>query len=210
MARMRRNTLGECMVETERRHDITGVILVGGKSRRMGCDKAFLTWEGAPLFEKVLAVFREHFETILLAGGDEERFGKYGLPIYPDIYPGSALGGLYTGLYRADRQHIFVSSCDMPYPSGALLRHLCSLKDGYDCVVAETAQALEPLFAVYAKSALPAMLELLQRGNLRVYDLYPMLMTRYVAAEELAPFANEGRSFINVNTPDEFAQLVKE
>ena len=189
---------------------MTGVILVGGKSRRMGRDKAFLPWDGAPLFEKVLRIFKESFPTVLLAGGDAGRFSGYGLRVIPDIYPGSALGGLYSGLFHAAEEHVFVASCDMPYPSAPLLRHLCSLKDGYDCVVPETAQAFEPLYAVYAKSALPAMLELLESGNFRIYDLYPLLRTRYVGCAELAPFAEGGRSLINVNTPDEFARLAKE
>lgn len=187
--------------------DITGVILLGGKSRRMGRDKAFLPWQGAPLFEKVLSIFRDSFSRILLVGGEEARFAEYRLKWVPDIYPGSALGGLYTGLYIAETDHVFVAACDMPFPNEALLRHLCSLKDGFDCVVAETQDALEPLFAVYAKSALPAMRKLLDSGNLRVYDLYPLLRTRYVTADELARFADEGRAFINVNTPEEFDSL---
>ena len=187
--------------------DITGVILVGGKSRRMGRDKAFLPWDGAPLFEKVQRIFLENFRSVLLVGGEAERFARYALEVIPDRYPGSALGGLYTGLFAASDDHIFVTSCDMPYPSAALLKHLCSLKEGFDCVVPETAQALEPLFAVYAKSALPAMLDMLESGNFRIYDLYPQLRTRYVAGAELAPFAEGGRSFINVNTPAEFANL---
>ena len=190
--------------------DITGVILVGGKSRRMGRDKAFLPWDGAPLFEKVLRIFLESFATVLLAGGNAERFAGYGLQVIPDIYPGSALGGLYTGLFHAATEYIFVASCDMPYPNATLLRYLCSLKEGYDCVVPETAQSFEPLFAVYARSALPAMLDLLGCGNLRIYDLYPRLRTRYVGIEELAPYTEGGRSLINVNTPDDFAHLAKE
>lgn len=187
--------------------DVTGVILVGGKSRRMGRDKAFLPWRGAPLFEAVLSIFRLNFAEILLVGGEGERFDGYGLPFFPDSYPGSALGGLYTGVLHARREHVFVTACDMPFPNEALLRHLCSLKDGFDCVVAQTAEALEPLFAAYAKSSLPAMQSLLDSGNFRVYDLYPLLRTRYVTADELAPFADGGRSFINVNTPGEFALL---
>ena len=80
------------------KHDITGVILVGGKSRRMGRDKAFLDVAGKSLFERVLEVFRESFDRIVLVGDREERFAAYGLPVLPDIYPGSSLGGLYTGL----------------------------------------------------------------------------------------------------------------
>jgi molybdenum cofactor guanylyltransferase len=190
--------------------DITGVILVGGKSRRMGRDKAFLPWDGAPLFEKVLDVFRASFQAVLLAGSDAGRFAGYGLQVVPDKYPGSALGGLYTGLYHASGEYIFVASCDMPYPSAPLLHYLCSLRNGYDCVVPETDKGFEPLFAVYAKSALPAMLDLLVSGNYRIYDLYPLLRTRYVGVEELAPFAQDGRAFINVNTPEEFAQVAKD
>lgn len=190
--------------------DITGVILIGGKSRRMGRDKAFLPWDGAPLLEKVLRIFRDNFATVLLVGSKDERYAGYGLELVPDIYPGSALGGLYSGLYHAKDGHIFVASCDMPFPSGELLRHLCSLKEGFDCVVPETALALEPLFAVYAKSSLPAMLKLLESGNLRIYDLYPVLRTRYVGVHELAPFAQGGRSLLNVNTPEEFAGIEKD
>jgi molybdenum cofactor guanylyltransferase len=189
--------------------DVTGVILVGGKSRRMGRDKAFLPWHGAPLFETVLSVFRKNFSDTLLVGGEAERFTGYDVRFVADIHPGSALGGLYTGLFHATTRHVFVACCDMPFPSPALLQHLCSLKDGYDCVVPETTETLEPLFAVYAKTALAAMLKLLQAGNLRVYDLYPLLRTRYVGADEIAPFLNGGKSLLNVNTPEEFALLGK-
>jgi molybdenum cofactor guanylyltransferase len=190
--------------------DITGVILVGGKSRRMGRDKAFLPWEGAPLFEKILSLFRDNFSSILLVGGDEQRFSGYGVTVVPDIYPGSALGGLYTGLYHSKNQHIFVAACDMPFPNDGLLRHLCSAKEDFDCVVPETAEAFEPLFAVYAKPALAKMDELLQAGNFRIYDLYPLIQTRYIGGEELSPFADGGKSFINLNTPDEVAKLTQE
>ena len=91
-----------------RLHDITGVILVGGKSSRMGQDKAFLEIAGRPLFERVLEVFRECFDRIVLVGDRVERFAGYGLPVLPDIYPGSALGGT---LYRA-----------LPFGDGACLR----------------------------------------------------------------------------------------
>lgn len=184
--------------------DITGVILVGGKSRRMGRDKAFLPWEGAPLIDRTLSVFRANFASVLLVGDGAERFADYGCTVIPDIYPGSALGGLYTGLFHADRQYIFAASCDLPFPNLALLRYLCSLKDGYDCVVPHSAQGMEPLFAVYAKSALPAMLALLEEGDFKILRLYPKLNTRFVGADELTTIADYDKAFVNINTPEEF------
>jgi len=165
---------------------ITGIILVGGKSRRMGTDKAFLEIAGVPLFERVLRAMSVNFASIMLIGDRQERFSGYGLPVIPDRYPGSALGGLYTGLLSADTNLIFVSSCDMPFPSVPLIRHICSLADGFDAVVPRTENGFEPLFALYRKSCLEPMRRLLEQGNYRVYDFYPEVNVRLVGAEELS------------------------
>ncbi len=190
--------------------DITGVILVGGKSRRMGRDKAFLQIAGMTLFERVLAVFRESFDRMLLVGDRAERFAVYGIPVLPDIYPGSALGGLYTALDHAETEYIFVSSCDLPFPNQEMLLHLCSLRDGFDAVVPNTTQGFEPLFALYARSCLGPMRELLESGNFCAYGYYPKVRVRYVKGEELAALDRDGRSFVNVNTPEEFEKIRKE
>ena len=191
----------------EKRRDVTGMILVGGKSRRMGTDKAFIRVGGVPLFERVLSVFRESFSEILLVGDRGERFAGYQLRVVPDIYPGSSLGGLYTGLYHAGTERVFVSPCDMPFPSAGLLRYLCSLSASHDAVVPQTGRGFEPLFAVYAKKCLKAMKELLDGGNLRVFDLYRHVDTLFVSGAGLAPFDPGGRAFVNVNTPEELESL---
>lgn len=187
--------------------DITGVILVGGKSSRMGRDKAFLKVEGRSFFERILNVFKESFNQVVLSGGREERFAAYGLPVFPDIYPGSSLGGLYTGLYNAETEYVFVSSCDLPFPNEELLRYLCGLKDGFDAVVPSTKYGYEPLFALYSKNCLEPIRTLLDRGEFRASAYYPLVNVRYVSAEELAPFDPHGRAFVNVNTPEEFAKI---
>jgi molybdopterin-guanine dinucleotide biosynthesis protein A len=193
-----------------REQDITGVILVGGKSRRMGRDKAFLQIAGKPLFERVLELFKATFDRVILVGDREERFVGYGLPVWPDIYPGSSLGGLYTGLYLAETEYVFVSSCDIPFPSGAVLRHLCSLRDGFDVVVPATVHGYEPLFAVYSKNCLGPIRTLLESGEFCAYGYYPQVRVRNVPDSELAPLNAGDRCFINVNTPEEFEKLLKE
>lgn len=191
-------------------YDITGVILVGGKSRRMGQDKAFLDLGGVPLFERVLRVFREIFATVILVGDRAERFSGYGLPMYSDIYPGSALGGLYTGLHHAATSHIFVSPCDMPFPDYQVIRHLCSLASGHDAVVPLASHGFEPLFAAYGKQCLGPMRDMLERGEFRVFDFYPRVTVRYVDEAELAGHGGSDRSLMNINTPQEYARCAKE
>ncbi len=192
-----------------RMNDVTGVILAGGKSRRMGRDKAFLEIRGRPLVEQVLQVFRESFEQIVLVGGQPERFARYGLQVVPDIYPGSALGGLYTGLHHAQTEFVFVAPCDLVFPDRELIRYLCTLKTGFNAVVPATEQGLEPLFALYAKSCLEPIRLSLERGNFKVIDFYRDVMVRKVSGEELAHFDKSGKSFVNVNTPEEFARARK-
>ena len=187
--------------------EITGVVLVGGKSRRMGRDKAFLEVDGKTISARVLEVFRDSFARVVLVGNREERFAGYGLPVVPDSYPGSSLGGLYTGLQEAQTPYVFVSSCDLPFPNAQVLRHLCSLKGEFDAVVPKTPFGYEPLFALYSKSCLEPIKALLDKGEFCAYAYYHQIKVRYVLPEELLHLDRDGRAFLNVNTPEEFAKI---
>lgn len=188
-------------------NDITGIILVGGKSRRMGKDKAFLELSGLSLFERLLDVFRENFESVALVGDRAERFAAYDLPIIPDIYPGSALGGLYTGLYHATTDYVFVSSCDIPFPNGDVLRYLCAVREGYDAVVPTTANGCEPLFALYSKNCLGPIKALMESGDFCAYAYFPQVRVRYVPHEEIVHLDKDGTAFLNINTPEDFKKI---
>jgi molybdenum cofactor guanylyltransferase len=188
---------------------ITGVILVGGKSLRMGRDKAFLEIDGVPLYSRILHVMERIFVNVILVGERRYRFADCNRPVYPDIYPGSALGGLFSGLHHAPTEYIFVAPCDIPFPNEALIRHLCVSANACDAVVPHTAAGLEPLFAVYRKSCLSPMKQLLDNGIFRIREFYRNMNVCYVGQSELARFDERGTSFLNLNTPDEFARILK-
>lgn len=185
--------------------DITGVILVGGKSRRMGRDKALLDFQGRPLFERVLGLFRVSFPQVMLVGDRGERFAGYDIKIRPDLVPGSSLGGIYTGLLEAQTEWVFAASCDLPFPSEAILGRLCSLRDGVDAVVPKTKQGYEPLFALYSKRCLEPIRELLETGECCAYAWYPQVRVREVGPEEIATLDPTGTAFVNLNTPQDLA-----
>ena len=98
----------------------------------------------------------------------------------PDIYPDSALGGLYTGLYAAETGWISVARCDMPYPDARFLELLVSRRKGFDAVVPRTLAGYEPVFALYHKRCLPQMEEMLQHGKYRIYDFYQRISVRFL------------------------------
>jgi len=187
--------------------DITGLILVGGRSSRMGRDKAFLELAGKPIFQRILEVFQECFAEVCLAGNRGERFAHLGLRLLEDIFPGSALGGIYSGLYHATTPYVFVSSCDIAFPSPQVIRNLCSRRQGADAVVVRKPEGCEPLFALYSKQCLGPMKKHLESGDCCAYGYYPQVRVRYVPEKDLAQLDPEGRAFLNINTPEEFAAI---
>lgn len=187
--------------------DVTGVLLAGGKSRRMGKDKAQLEFSGQTMFERALKLLQLNFTAVLIAG-ERPDLSQPDVPALPDIYPGSALGGLYTGLKAANSSWVFVAPCDMPYPDQRIVELLLQNRNGYDAVVPRTPAGYEPVFALYHKNCLSQMEAMLQQDQYRIYDFYQRINIRYIDPPELP----EGwqRSLINVNTPDDLARIKEE
>jgi len=185
----------------------TGVLLAGGKSLRMGYDKTGIEISGQSLLSRSLDLLRHYFSSVLIAG-DRPDLAMADIPAIPDIYPGSALGGLYTGLKSAHTDWIFVVPCDMPYPDPRILELLINYRNGYDAVVPRTPQGYEPVFALYHKSCLPHMKTMLQQGQYRIYDFYQSINVHYLDWQNMP----EGweRSLLNINTPEQLEQLQKE
>ncbi|MFK5926145.1 MAG: molybdenum cofactor guanylyltransferase [Desulfuromusa sp.] len=184
--------------------NVTGVLLAGGKSRRMGKDKALLEFAGQTLFARSLLLLEQFFSNILIAG-DRPDLARPDIPAIADLYPGSALGGLYTGLSAAKTDWIFVAPCDMPYPDARIVERLLSNRTGVDAVVPRTTEGYEPVFALYHKNCLPQMEAMLQLNQYRIYDFYQRIAIRFLDPAELP----EGwqRALININTPEQLAQL---
>ena len=191
----------------EKYPDVTGVILAGGKSRRMGTDKARLKLSGQSLFERSLELLQSFFATIIIAG-DRPDLARPGIPAIADLYPGSALGGLHTGLISATTDWIFVAPCDMPYPDRRIIEALLQHRHAVDAVIPRTPAGYEPVFALYHKNCLPQMEAMLQLDQFRIYDFYQRIPICYLEPPDLP----EGwqRSLININTPEQLTRIEKE
>ncbi len=194
-------------IDHSRYPDVTGVLLAGGKSRRMGQDKAKLTLNGQPLFDRSLKLLQQFFATTFIAG-DRPDLARPDIPAIPDIYPGSALGGLYTGLHAAKTDWIFVAPCDMPYPDARIAERLLQQRDGVDAVVPRTPDGYEPVFALYHKNCLPQMDQMLRQNEFRIYDFYQRIAIRYLDPPDLPN--GWQRALLNVNTPEQLARLKEE
>ncbi len=185
---------------------MTGVVLAGGKSTRMGANKAALRLGGRPLIDGVVEVLRSLFPEVLIIANAPGLYDYLGLPVYPDRIPDKgSLGGLYTGLTYASHPAAFFAACDMPFLNAALIASLRDAAPGYDAVVPRTPEGLQPLHAVYGKACLPVMEALIAAGRLKIDRLFPRVRTRVVEEADLRRLDPDLDSFLNCNTPAEFA-----
>jgi len=190
---------------THGKGELTGVILAGGKSRRMGYNKALLSVGGETIIERVLTSLQEITDSLLIVTNSPEEYAFLDIPMKKDILPGKgAFGGIHTALSFSDTPYSLVVACDMPFLNADFLRYMVQLKEGYDIVIPKYSQWYEPLCAIYAKTCIPQIENLLKAGCLKIIELFPMVRTRYVSEEEIKSYNSSGMLFFNVNTREDY------
>ncbi len=184
-------------------------IIAGGQSRRMGRDKAFVELAGKPLIEHVIKRSADlgQAETILVANKPAQ-FTHLGLPMYRDILPDKgSLGGIYTALVQAQYPDVLVLACDMPFVNTDLLRFMTAqINDETDIVVPTVDGYPQGLHAIYKKTCIEPIAEQLAADRLKIIRFYEQMRVRYLDESDYAAFDPRGRSFTNINTPEELAK----
>jgi molybdenum cofactor guanylyltransferase len=187
---------------------VSGVILAGGKSRRMGgSPKALLPFGGRPLIEHIAETLRSVLSDCLVVTNAPELYTSLGLPMVGDAFPeGGALGGIYSGLRAAPGDAALCVACDMPFLSAPLVAHLAGRAAEADVVIPEAAGELQPLHAVYGKTCLPAMERRLLAGQLKIAGFFGDVRVLRVPAGAIERFADPTVAFMNLNTPEDLAR----
>ena len=181
-------------------------IQAGGKSSRMGTDKSFVPFLGRPLIEVVRERVEGLGDELMIVTNKPDAYAYLRLPMFGDDYPDTGpLGGIYTAVRHSRHEHTLVVACDMPWLNRPLLEYMIGLRETADVVVPRWEKFPEPLHAIYSKACLEPMREKLEAGMLKITAFYGRVSLRFVEREEIARFDPEGRSFVNVNTPDDLA-----
>lgn len=189
---------------------ITVAIMAGGKSSRMGQDKSFVPFEGQPLIARVQQRVAGLGAELILITNDPASYAHLGLPMVGDVYVDRGpLGGIHTAVLHAAHPHCLVVACDMPWLSPPLLQYMIALRHAADVVVPRWQRFPEPLHAIYAKRCLPAIEAKLQAEQLKITGFFGQVDVRFVERAEIERFDVNGRSFTNVNTPEELAAQQK-
>jgi molybdopterin-guanine dinucleotide biosynthesis protein A len=180
---------------------VTAFILAGGKSSRMGRDKAFVSWEGRTLLERALELAGQITPNLRIVGA-RAKFEKLG-EVVEDIYPGRGpLGGIHAALCATSTDLNLVLAVDLPCVTPALLQYLVDEAQNSQALVAvpRLAEGWQPLCAVYRKGFATVAESALREGRNAVHALLESGAPRVFDEAELKQAGFQVRMFRNINT----------
>ncbi len=201
---------------------ISLAILAGGRSSRMGRDKAMLPYGEGDLLDHMINVanqVRHSRETLVI--GDRSEYHRRGARVIADLWPGMGpLGGIATALEVSSTDRVFLLAVDMPFVSLLLLHAMAEHESEADIVVpgvpesdrtgGEARTRLHVLHAIYRKRCLPYAVRQLTTGDLKVTSIYDDVRVEILDPAWISTYDPDLRSFENVNRPEDYARVMSE
>jgi molybdopterin-guanine dinucleotide biosynthesis protein A len=193
----------------ERIPDCTGVLVAGGQARRMGgLPKGLVRREGEPIAGRTLALFRDLFGEVFVVANDPAPWAGLSVRVVPDAIAGKgAPGGLHAALASARTGWIFAAACDMPFLSAEAIRFLAARRGAAPAVLVNWERGLEGLHAFWSRDALPTVERMVREGDPSIRAVAAAVGARVVTVEEWRQVDPGGRSFENVNSPEDLKRL---
>lgn len=193
---------------TSRLEGLTGFVLVGGASRRMGSRKESLQIDGESMLERQIRVLRSVARRVLVVGGATGYLDRFDVSVVPDAVAGRGpLGGIYTALVESRTEFNLVLGCDLPCVSHSLLGCLAlrAMAEGSDVTVPVSRDGrLQPLCAVFRRSVLYAVRTRLALGENKLSGFFPRVHCTAIRWPEFFNAGFRANVFNNMNTPEDY------
>ena len=215
---------------TDRSQRIHTFIQAGGRSSRMGTDKAWLEINGRPMIEHVLAAAEPVAASLsIIISADNPNAGRYrklaeerGARLLYDLHDHQGpLGGIHTALKQCVAgEAALVLACDLPFLTTDFFSLLCSIhhrrnpqsairNPQFVTVPLDAEGRLQPLAAIYDQACLPAVEAQLAARRLRVDWLFDVVPTQQIAFSDFAHLPGAPQFFLNLNSPEDLSFVVK-
>ena len=192
--------------------DVTAFILAGGKSMRMGADKALVMLDGRTLLARALDLARSVTSDVRIVG-DAAKFAAFA-PVVEDIFRGCGpLGGIHAALRASPAELNLILAVDVPFVSTALLQYLIRrARDAASATVtvAQTSGRWQPLCAVYRRDFADAAEQALRAGRYKIDTLFEPMHTQLITEAELEAAGFSRKMFRNLNTREELEAVQRE
>lgn len=185
--------------------NISGIILAGGKSRRMGTDKALLVFQGKPLLEHMIGLIEPFCNKVFISGQNSD-YSSFGVEMVPDLYTGCGpIAGIFSALKYSVSDWNLLVSVDVPFVNEELFLFLISNIGEYDCIIPKHTSGVEPLIGLYHRRAVSIIEEMITTGDYRLTNLLSKLNTRYLDCNDL--IKKYPRLFMNINRMEDYQSI---
>ncbi|HMU44318.1 MAG TPA: molybdenum cofactor guanylyltransferase [Ignavibacteriaceae bacterium] len=191
--------------------DITGIILAGGKSSRMGTNKSFLKIGNQTIIERIVDLMKSIFSEVIIITNSTEEYKFLNLPLFEDIYKWKGpLAGIHSALAHSQTEKIFVLSCDVPLMSKEMIEYIVEYKSNKPIIFCEAAGYHQPLVGVYSKKIFCEIEKFISNNELSDKSFHQFLKNvdaELIHPEKLHFYKDE--FFFNVNNPEDYDNLNK-
>ena len=183
---------------------VSGIVLAGGESRRLGRDKAVEVVGGQYLITRVIDRMREVCSDVLVVVSNVSRYPERTIPTdvetVLDKYPGKGcLGGIYSGLTSSKMEFGLVVACDMPFLNLTLLKKIIDMGITSDICVPVLSNRPEPTHAMYSRNCLPYMKNQLDTDDLKITNFFSKVTVNYIDEDVVKTIDPDLLSFFNIN-----------
>jgi molybdopterin-guanine dinucleotide biosynthesis protein A len=185
----------------DRTENITGFVLCGGKSSRMGVDKGMMVFQGVPMICHVISALKKCVTRIVVLSNNPD-YESFGYAVYTDLVKDAGpAGGIMTGLTKTETERNFFVGCDMPFMSPEIIGRIVSHQTSADVVVPQRGGQIEPLCGMYMRRCLPVFEHMIASGVLSLHDIINECNVHCI---ELEKCHSTEKVFANVNTTEDY------
>lgn len=184
---------------------VSGIVLAGGRSTRMGVDKTMLAVLGVPLLRRALTLLDPLTDEVVVVTHDRNETVEGVRYVADELRDRGPMAGLLTGLRAMTGAKGVVIPVDLPLLPPALLTHLVETSAGWDVTIPRWREGLEPLVGVYTAACAPALAASLEQGRDALWEFvhHTDLQVRFLEEPEVRRFGDPALLFFNVNTPED-------
>lgn len=185
---------------------LTGIILAGGKSQRMGKDKGMCYLHGKPMVSYAIHLLEMVCDELIICANSDE-YTTFGYPVFHDeIKNIGPIGGVYTGLLHTSTEHNLIVSCDTPLLNKEIFNLILFNREGFQVVVPVIESFFEPLTAYYHSSVLPFVKQQIDAHNFKLQGIFKQLNFLPLSDQDYPEVIRKDK-FINVNTQEILIKL---
>ncbi|MEW6702640.1 MAG: molybdenum cofactor guanylyltransferase [Bacteroidota bacterium] len=146
-------------------NDVTGIILSGGKSTRMGTNKSLLKLGDKTVIERIVDLMNPLFGRVILSTNNFDEYGFLDLEMFEDIYNGfGPIGGIHSGLLHSQTEKNFIISCDIPLISAGIIKFLVNYPTNKPITIAKADGFIQQLCGIYSKNVLPEIEKIIKEN----------------------------------------------